>query len=158
MSTVTVEPVKHSVLVEVPAERAFEVFTAGFASWWPLDTHHIGEKPAETAVLEPRAGGRWFERAADGSECNWGFVTAWEPPRRIVLAWHLTADWQFDPDADKASEVEVRFDPEGPGATRVELEHRLLERFGPDADRVRESVSSTGGWPGLLEIYAKAAA
>jgi hypothetical protein len=78
--------------------RAFEVFTAGFSSWWPIESHHIGENMAVEVFIEPQAGGRWFERDADGGECNWGFVIAWEPPHRVVLSWHLTPEYEFDPD------------------------------------------------------------
>jgi uncharacterized protein YndB with AHSA1/START domain len=156
MSATAVPAVRQSVVVNVPIERAFHVFTDGMSTWWPLESHHIAEKPADAAVMEPRAGGRWFERAADGSECEWGRVLAWEPPNRIVLAWHLTSDWQFDPDPANASEVEVRFAEEG-GKTRVELEHRALERYGDKAGEVRAAVSGPGGWPSLLEMFRDAA-
>ena len=147
--------VRKSVLVEASQQRAFDVFTAGFTSWWPLDTHHIGEKDAVAAVMEPRAGGRWFERAGDGTECEWGTVIAFEPPHRVLLGWQLNADWKHDPAI--TSEVEVRFIPEGAASTRVELEHRGLSAYGDRAAAVHEAVSSPGGWSGLLERFAAAA-
>jgi uncharacterized protein YndB with AHSA1/START domain len=158
MSVTAVPAVRQEIKVNAPIEHAFEVFTGGLASWWPLESHHIGGQPAETAVLEPRAGGRWFERAADGSECDWGSVLVWEPPKRVVLSWHLGADWSYDPDPERASEVEVTFVAEGESATRVALEHRRLERHGAGAEKIREAVSGRGGWPILLEAFAAAAA
>jgi uncharacterized protein YndB with AHSA1/START domain len=148
--------VQRSVTVNAPPERAFEVFTAGFSSWWPIETHHIGEADAAEAVIEPRAGGRWFERGVDGSECDWGFVTAWEPPHRLLLAWHLTPEYAFDPDPAQATEVEILFTPTD-GGTLVELEHRGFEKYG-DPDKIRESVSQKGGWGDLMEMYAAAVA
>jgi uncharacterized protein YndB with AHSA1/START domain len=157
MSAITIPAVTKTVTVEVPVERAFEVFTGRMAAWWPLATHHIGEQDAETAVMEPRAGGRWFERAADGTECEWGRVLAWEPPNRVVLAWHLNGHWQYDPDEEHSSEIDVRFTADGPGRTLVELEHRALERHGADAETIREAVSSDGGWNGLLALFKEEA-
>jgi uncharacterized protein YndB with AHSA1/START domain len=156
MSTTTDLTVRREVTVATPVERAFEVFTAGLSSWWPLDTHHIGAQPAVEAVMEPRVGGRYFERAADGSECDWGYVLAWEPPTRVIFSWHLNCNWEFDPDPAHASEIEVRFTPEGE-STRVELEHRNFERHGEGADAIREAVSREGGWGGLLALFRDAA-
>jgi uncharacterized protein YndB with AHSA1/START domain len=149
--------VRKTITVEAPQDRAFTVFTAHMSTWWPLDTHHIGTQPAADAVMEPREGGRWYERAADGSECDWGCVLAWEPPSRVVLAWQLDADWKYDPDPARQSELEVRFIATGPSTTRVELEHSLLERHGERAEEVRASIDSPEGWGGLLERYAEAA-
>ena len=98
MTEATLTSVNRSVTVQASPERAFEVFTAGFSSWWPIESHHIGETMAVEVVIEPRAGGRWFERDAEGAECDWGFVTGWDPPRRLVLSWHLTPEYEFDPD------------------------------------------------------------
>jgi uncharacterized protein YndB with AHSA1/START domain len=153
MSVAVVPAVRQTIEVDVPPERAFELFTAEMSAWWPLETHHIGDKEAEAAVVEPRAGGRWFERAADGTECDWGRVLEYEPPQRVVFAWQLNADWQFDPDPAKASEVEVTFTPTGEGSTRVELEHRRLDRMGERAEEVRQAISSEGGWTGLLRLF-----
>jgi hypothetical protein len=147
-----VAPVSTSITVAVPQARAFEFFTAGFNDWWPMDSHHIGEGEA-TAFLEPREGGRWFERNETGAESDWGYVIAWEPPGRVVLAWQLDADWEYD--AGLVTEVEIRFTPEGENATRVELEHRHLERIGERAAEVREAGGSANGWTGLLKGYAE---
>jgi uncharacterized protein YndB with AHSA1/START domain len=147
-----VEPVRVEVRVTAPPERAFEAFTAGFATWWPRDSHHVGEQPPQDVALEPAAGGRWFERAGDGTECDWGRVLAWEPPGRLVLAWQLGADWRYDPDL--VTEVEVRFTADGDG-TRVQVEHRRLERFGERAAEMRTVLDSDGGWTGLLRRYAQ---
>jgi uncharacterized protein YndB with AHSA1/START domain len=146
------------VTVNVSQERAFELFTHGFNEWWPIDSHHIGEAENPVGIIEPREGGRWYERGDGGVECDWGRVLVWEPPRRVVFAWHLDPDWRFDPDPERATEVEVLFEPEGAGATRVELEHRGFERLGDRADEVRTSVGSEGGWPGLMSTFAERAA
>jgi uncharacterized protein YndB with AHSA1/START domain len=154
MTEATLSAVNRSVTVNASPERAFEVFTAGFSTWWPIESHHIGEKMAVEVVIEPRAGGRWFERDADGGECDWGFVIAWEPPRRVVLSWHLTPEYRFDPDPDTASDVEIRFTPQD-GGTLVELEHRGFERRADGGAQIRETVSGPGGWTELLQTYAE---
>ncbi len=122
--------VRRSILVSVSQERAFEVFTRRLSVWWPQG-HHIGSANEYEPLIEPREGGRWYERGADGSECDWGRVLRWEPPRQIVLAWQISPQWTYDPDL--LTEVEVRFIPEGPDHTRVELELRGLEAYGEDA-------------------------
>ena len=147
--------VTKAITVEAPIERAFSVFTEGFDSWWPR-THHIGDADLAEAVIEPREGGRFYERSVDGGECEWGRVLAWDPPSRVVLAWQLTSEWKYD--RDFLTEVEVRFTAHGPARTRVELEHRNLERYGDDLEKVRDAVGSDGGWGGLLRTYAQAAA
>jgi hypothetical protein len=149
--------VRKSITVEATQERAFEVFTKGFATWWPLDTHHIGKVDAADAVLEPFAGGRCYERGVDGSECDWGRVAVYEPPARFVMLWMLDERFAFDPDESRATEVEVLFVAEGPTTTRVELGHRGFERLGAAGAELRESVGGEGGWGGLLELYAGAA-
>ena len=101
--------------------------------------------------MEPRAGGRWYERGEDGSECQWGRVLSWEPPARVVLAWQINAQWQYDPDFE--TEVEIKFIADGTG-TRVELEHRDLERYGEQAETMRATFDSDGGWNGLLAAFA----
>jgi uncharacterized protein YndB with AHSA1/START domain/uncharacterized damage-inducible protein DinB len=148
--------VQRSVTVKAGLEHAFNVFTAGFDTWWPR-SHHIGKKPLQKAVIESRTGGRCFGREADGTECQWGTVTAWEPPNRLVIAWQIDPNWQFDPDLSKASEVEVRFTAEAGGVTRVDLEHRHLERHGKDFEKVRVGVAGPGGWGGLLDIFSRTA-
>ena len=159
--TATVEtsdvPVVRSITVKASAEHAFNVFTAGFDTWWPR-THHIGKSAMKKAVIEPFAGGRCYSEQADGTDCPWGTVTAWEPPRRLVFAWQITHDWGFEPDLSKASEVEVLFTPQPDGSTRVDLEHRHLGRMGAGAAAMRTAVSSEGGWGMLLELFARRAA
>jgi uncharacterized protein YndB with AHSA1/START domain len=149
------QSVKKTVSVEAPLDIAFRVFTE-LKSWWPLDTHKLGPKKAVDAVFEPREGGRCFERDEDGSECTWGHVVVWEPPTRLVFTWEINAD--FKPDATLVTEVDVRFVAEGPGRTRVELEHRHLERFGERAEEIRKVFDSEGGWNGLLQGFAKVVA
>jgi uncharacterized protein YndB with AHSA1/START domain len=149
--------VRKTITVEAPQQRAFDVFTAGFDRWWPRG-HHIAKVDMAEAIIECREGGRFYERGVDGSECDWGRVLAYEPPDRIVVSWHLQADWSYDPDPDKASEYEVRFIPESDTRTRVEFEHRNLERHGAGAATIAESVGSEGGWSGLLQMYAEEAA
>jgi uncharacterized protein YndB with AHSA1/START domain len=147
--------VRRSVTVNVPVDHAFRVFTERFDTWWPA-SHHIAPNPFAAAIIEPHEGGRWYERDAEGNECEWGRVLAWEPPARVVLSWTLSPEFRVDPDPAHASEVEVRFTPEGPG-TVVVLEHRHIDRHGDGWPGLRESVGSQGGWPGLLERFAAAA-
>jgi uncharacterized protein YndB with AHSA1/START domain len=147
--------VRKSITVAAPAERAFQVFTKEMTSWWPLGSHHIGKADAKEAVMEPFVGGRWFERGVDGSECDWGHVRVWDPPRRLVLSWEISADWKAD--ASIQSEVEVRFTAEGSG-TRVDLEHRRLDQFGARAEEMRGVLDSEGGWTSLLGSFAARAA
>lgn len=145
--------VTKSVTVRATRARAFTVFTEKFFTWWP-STHHIGDAEPADAVIEPRAGGRWYERGVDGVECDWGQVLAYEPPARLLLSWHLQADWSYDPDPAKASEIEVRFVEEAPGRTRVELEHRHIERH-DSPDEIVRGIDSPGGWGGILVGYAE---
>jgi uncharacterized protein YndB with AHSA1/START domain len=153
MTATSIPPVRHQITVKAPLERAFRVFTQGIGRWWPRD-HHVGARPLADAVIEPRQGGRFFEIGDDGSECEWGQVLVWEPPQRLVLAWQLQLDWKFHPDLGRASEVEVRFIPEGEGRTRVELEHRNFERHGAGAEALPQAVGSDGGWPAIMRSFA----
>lgn len=146
--------VRKTIVVAASRERAFEVFTAQMGSWWPLASKSIGSSPAQTAVLEPHAGGRWFERAADGSECEWGQVIACDPPGRLVLNWQIGADWRYDPAIN--SEVEIRFIAEDDARTRVELEHRGLETYGDAAEQMQQIFDSPDGWTSILDDYARA--
>jgi len=141
------------VTVGVPVERAFDVFTSGFDTWWPR-SHHIGGADMQEAIIEPRTGGRWFEKDVDGSECNWGEVLAWDPPRHVALSWHLNPEWQYDPDPARASRIDVHFTSLGPASTRVELMHSAIDHHGPNWQQVRDGVSSEGGWPSLLQLFA----
>jgi DNA-binding transcriptional ArsR family regulator len=150
-------PVRKTIAVRASREHAFRVFTAGFDSWWPK-SHHIGKSPARKFVLEGHVGGRCYAEQEDGTACDWGSVVAWEPPHRLVLAWKINGDWQYEPELSKASEVEVRFTEESPGVTRVDLEHRNWERMGPAGAKMRAMVAAPGGWGSLLEKYAGVAA
>jgi uncharacterized protein YndB with AHSA1/START domain len=155
--TQTTEAVTHSVLVPLEPGAAFELFTDRFTDWWPKDSHHIGEADAADVFLEPREGGRWYERAEDGAECDWGRVLEIDRPNRILLAWHLTPEWRYDPDPAKATQVEVSFIAERDSATRVTLEHRGFEVHGEAGAAMRESVGGDGGWRSLMELYRSAA-
>ena len=147
--------IQRKITVNATVEHTFKVFTESFTTWWPPE-YHIGQADYAEAVIEPHVGGRWYEKGVDGSECDWGRVLAWEPPSRYVMAWQLNPEWAFDPDITKASEVEVLFIAEGPTRTRVELEHRGFERA-EGGDKIREAVSSEGGWGSLLQLFAAAA-
>jgi uncharacterized protein YndB with AHSA1/START domain len=146
-------PVRKSITVKASAERAFEVFTAGIDRWWPR-SHHIGKAPMKRSIIEGHVGGRCYSEQTDGTECDWGEITEWEPPRRFVMAWKITAQWQYEPDLAKSSEVEVRFTPLGDGSTRVDLEHRNFERMGAGWETMRGMVDSEGGWGGLMQLFA----
>jgi uncharacterized protein YndB with AHSA1/START domain len=146
-----------SVMVDAPQERAFSVFTDGIDSWWPRG-HTIGEADLKQMVLEPKAGGRAYGIGVDGSEADWGRVLEFEPPHRIVVSWDIDLQWQHEADPAKASEVEIRFVPEGGDRTRVELEHRFFDRHGEGWEEMRDSVGSPNGWSGMLETFARAAA
>jgi uncharacterized protein YndB with AHSA1/START domain len=155
MSQATIAPVRYSVTVPISPQRAFTLFTEGFNSWWI--GHHIGEAELAEAVIEPRVDGRWYERGMDGTECDWGKVLVFDPPGRLVLTWQLNCQYEYDPDLSHASEVEVLFTEED-GLTRVDFEHRYIERLGVGREELAKSVSGDGGWPAILELYAKAAA
>ncbi len=138
--------VRHRVLVGAPIERAFAVFTEGFGDFKP-PTHNLLEVEIAETVLEPRVGGRLYDRGVDGSECLWARILAHEAPHRIVFSWDIDPRWQVENDPEKTSEVEVRFTAQGADRTLVELEHRHLERHGEGWMDVREAVDSDGGWP-----------
>jgi uncharacterized protein YndB with AHSA1/START domain len=145
--------VRHTIVVEAPLERAFQVFTADFGSFKPREHNLLGVDIAET-VFEPREGGNIYDRGVDGSECRWARVLAFEPPDRVVFSWDIGPDWQLVTDPDRTSEVEVRFIAETADRTRVELEHRNLDRHGDGWEGVREGVGSDQGWPLYLERFA----
>jgi len=154
MSTQTEPTAIHAqIVVEAPIERAFRVFTEDFDRIKPREHNMLGVEIAET-VFEPRAGGRVFDRGVDGSEFQWARVLAFEPPDRVVFSWDISPQWQIESDEAKTSEVEVRFIAEGPERTRVELEHRHLDRHGEGWPSMRDAVDSEGGWPLYLQRYA----
>ena len=148
----TVDTVRKTITVQTSPERAFHVFTAEYDSWWPR-SHHIGKSPMKRAIIEARAGGRCYTEQEDGTDCDWGSVLVWDPPHRLVIAWQIDGKWQFEPDLAKSSEVEVRFTAEPGGRTRVDLEHRHLDRHGVDAAAIRTSIDSPNGWGGLLQMF-----
>jgi uncharacterized protein YndB with AHSA1/START domain len=148
--------VRQSIVVDAPRDRAFAVFTEGMSTWWPMESYSIGAGPMAAAVMEPREGGRWFERSEDGTETEWGRVLAWDPPERVVLLWQLSAQWSFDPSLH--TEIEVRFSAEDDRRTRVDLEHRKLEAYGEAAEQMRAVLGSDDGWGGLLRRLAAAGA
>jgi uncharacterized protein YndB with AHSA1/START domain len=143
-----------SIVVEAPIERAFRVFTEDFGSFKPPEHNMLGVEIAET-VFEPRAGGHLYDRGVDGSECRWARVLAYEPPDRVVFSWDISPQWRIETDLEKTSEVEVRFLSETPERTRVELEHRNLERHGDGWEAERDAVGGEGGWPLYLERFAE---
>jgi uncharacterized protein YndB with AHSA1/START domain len=131
--------IRKSLVVEAPQERAFRIFTEQMGAWWPKE-HHIGKADLKGVGLEPKVGGRWYEIGVDGSECTWGKVLEWQPPRRLVLAWQISAQWQYDPSLI---------------TERVDFEHRHLDRFGAKAAELRGLMDS--GWGGILERFAATA-
>lgn len=148
-----------SIRVKAPIERAFRVFTEQMETWWPA-THHIGSTPFETIFIEPRIGGRWYERNTNGEMCDWGTVLAWDPPQMVRLSWHVgpghdSPEWKADMDMAKASEIEIRFTAEPGGTTLVELTHSRIERHGEGAEALRELFDGPGAWSGILECFAK---
>jgi len=149
--------VETSVVVEAPIERAFSVFTEGIGTWWP-PKHHILEGELAEMVFERREGGHIYDRAVDGNECRWARVLVYEPPNRVVFSWDISPEWQLQPDPAKTSEVEVRFIAEDAQRTRVELEHRNLERHGDGWQGMRDAVGSPDGWAiGLGRFAARVA-
>jgi uncharacterized protein YndB with AHSA1/START domain len=137
------------LVVKAPLERAFDVFTTRMTTWWPKE-HHIGKVPFVALVIEPRVEGRWYERGEDGSECQWGRVLAWEPPARLLLAWQLDATFKYNPEL--VTEVEVRFTSLDAGSTRIDFEHRNLDRLGLEIGPMMSE-----GWGGILQSFAQEA-
>jgi uncharacterized protein YndB with AHSA1/START domain len=146
--------VRMQIVVEAPIERAFQVFTEDFGSFKPPEHNLLDVEIAET-VFEPREGGHLYDRGVDGSECRWARVFTYEPPDRVMISWDINPQWQIETDLAKTSEVEVRFISETPERTRVELEHRNLDRHGDGWEVVREGVGGEGGWPLYLQRFAE---
>jgi uncharacterized protein YndB with AHSA1/START domain len=149
---ISIAPVRKQILVKASQERAFDLFTNGMSRWWPA-THSTLKSPLKQYIVEPQEGGRWYAVGEDGSTAQTGYVIDWQPPQRVVLAWQLSADWQYDPNL--VTEVEIRFISESAQSTRIELEHRLLERMGDRSAHVRTMIDSPGGWGLLLEAFKK---
>ena len=147
--------VRKSIVVDAPIDRAFNVFTERIGSWWP-DDHHILQAELAEMIFEPRVGGHVYDRGIDGSECRWARVLAYEPPTRVVISWDINLQWQLEADPNKTSEIEVRFIVVTANQTRIELEHRGLERHGDGWEQMRDAVSSPGGWSRGLQLFATA--
>jgi uncharacterized protein YndB with AHSA1/START domain len=157
MSTKTARTaVRSSIVVDAPIDRAFTVFTEGIGSWFP-PRYNLLPVPIAERVFEPRVGGRIYDRGEDGSECHWARVLAFEPPARVVFSWDIGPQWQIETDPARTSEVEVRFLEEPSDRTRVELEHRNLERHGEGWEQMRAAVGSPEGWGSGLRRFAEAA-
>ena len=154
MTTQTATSVTTSVVVNAPIDRAFSVFTDDMGSWWPPE-HHLVPGQLKKMVFEPRAGGNVYDVSDDGSECRWARVLAYEPPHRVVFSWDISAQWQIETDPARTSEVEVRFIAEDPGRTRVQLEHRHLDRHGEGWQGRRDAIASPDGWPIGLQRVAE---
>ncbi|MBV8431428.1 MAG: SRPBCC family protein [Solirubrobacterales bacterium] len=146
--------VRESVVVNAPVERAFEVFTQDMASWWSPD-HHILEGELAEMVFEPHVGGYIYDRNVEGAECRWARVLDYQPPTRVVFSWDINTSWQLETDPARTSEVEVRFTPVGTDRTRVELEHRHLDRHGDGWPNMSAGVASPGGWRAGLQRLAE---
>jgi uncharacterized protein YndB with AHSA1/START domain len=146
--------VRSEIVVAAPIERAFAVFTEQFDRIKPREHNMLGVDIAET-VFEPRVGGSIYDRGVDGSECRWARVLAYEPPEHVVFSWDIGPTWQIETDPGRASEVEVRFVAESPERTRVELEHRHIDRHGDGWEGVREGVAADQGWPLYLQRYGE---
>jgi uncharacterized protein YndB with AHSA1/START domain len=142
------------IVVDAPIEQAFTVFTEGIGSWMPPEYNMLAV-PIAARVFEPRAGGRVYDRGTDGSECHWADVLVYEPPHRVIISWNISPRWQVEADASKRSEIEVRFVREADDRTRVELDHRHLERHGDGWQKEREELEGPGGWPGCLRRFAE---
>jgi len=152
--TITIAPVRKTVVVQATPERAFEVFTARIDRWWPK-SHSIGPAPVRESVIEPFVGGRWYSTCEDGTVVVLGYVRNWQPGERFTVSWEISAQWKSDTRPGFTSEVDVQFLGEASGCTRVELEHRNFERMGAaDGEKMRSDVDR--GWPGLLDLFAKA--
>jgi uncharacterized protein YndB with AHSA1/START domain len=151
--TISIAPVRKSLLVPGEPQLAFEVFTAGIDRWWPRGGHSLSDSPLRRTALEPFVGGRWLSQHEDGSEIVLGHVLVWEPAARLVFTFEISAQWRPDPRPECNSEVEVRFFRDG-DATRVELEHRHFERLGP-SDGAQQRQEVDGGWRGLLELFQR---
>jgi len=149
----TTTTVRRQILVNAPISEAFKVFTERFGDFKPREHNLLKAAIAET-VFEPRVGGNIYDRAVDGSDCRWARILAFEPPNRVVFTWDISPRWQIETNSDLTSEVEVRFFVETPERTRVELEHRNLDRHGYGWESVRDGVDNEAGWPLYLQRYA----
>lgn len=145
--------IRRHVVVNAPLEEAFRVFTERFGDFKPPE-HNLLAVPIVETVFEPRVGGHIYDRGADGRECRWARVLVFEPPTRVVFTWDIAPTWQLEADLTKTSEVEVRFTAESAERTRVDLEHRHLDRHGAGWRAVADGVGGDAGWPLYLRRYA----
>jgi uncharacterized protein YndB with AHSA1/START domain len=152
MSMANEAVVRRQIVVDLSIERAFTAFVERFGEFKPREHNLLGAEITETR-FEARVGGHIYDRAGDGSECRWARVLAYEPPDRLVFSWDISPRWQLETDPSRASEVEVRFVAETPDRTRVELEHRHLDRHGLGWESLRDGIDSDGGWPLYLARY-----
>jgi uncharacterized protein YndB with AHSA1/START domain len=145
--------VRRQIVVNVPIERAFAVFTERFGDFKPPE-HNLLRVPIAETVFEPRVGGHIYDRGTDGSECRWARILAFDPPTRVVFSWDISPQWTIETEPDNTSEVEVTFIATGPNCTRLELEHRHIDRHGTDWPAVSDGVAHDQGWPLYLQRYA----
>jgi uncharacterized protein YndB with AHSA1/START domain len=149
-------PIVRSIVVAAPVATCFTTFVDGFDRWWPPE-HHIGDRTIVEFRIEPQVGGRCYDMDTEGGVCQWGTVLAYEPPTRLVLAWHVQGDWTIDLAPSRQSEVELLFRAVSPEQTEVRLEHRELDRHGEGAGGLRAGVEGAGGWGGSLARFADVA-
>ena len=153
MAQATDTVVRRQIVVQAPIERAFVVFTERFGDFKPPE-HNMLKAPIAETVFEPRVGGHIYDRAADGTECRWARILAFDPPDRVVFSWDISPQWQIETDPDTTSEVEIRFTAQAPGRTLVELEHRNIDRHGPGWQSIADGIAGDDGWPLYLSRYA----
>jgi uncharacterized protein YndB with AHSA1/START domain len=153
MTQAAAQVVRRQIVVNAPIEEAFATFTARFGDFKPPE-HNLLAAPIAETVFEPRVGGHIYDRATDGTECHWARVLVYEPPQRVVFSWDIGPTWQVETEPDNTSEVEVRFIEEDPRRTRLELEHRNLDRHGPGWEAVRAGIADDQGWALYLDRYA----
>jgi uncharacterized protein YndB with AHSA1/START domain len=157
MTSVQNDEVRVELTVEAPIETAFKVFTEGIDTWWPRG-HYLGSGEMVEKVLEPRVGGKLYGREADGTRCSSGTVLVWDPPKHVAFSWEISLEWQAQSDPELASRVDVAFAAEGPNRTAVTLVHSGFERHGTGWESMRDGVAGEGGWPDMVNTFAKAAA
>ncbi len=145
--------IRREIVVQAPIERAFAVFTERFGDFKPRE-HNLLASPIAETVFEPKVGGYIYDRGVDGSECRWARILAFDPPDRVVFSWDISPQWRIETDPEQTSEVEVRFVAEGPDRTRLELEHRHIDRHGPGWESVAEGIGGDQGWPLYLSRFA----